>query len=341
MDVSKPKVFIGSSSEGLEVAQAIQYQLRNDAQVILWNEGAFSLSHGYLETLVNTLSQFDYGVFVLGNEDSLISRGTQSQVSRGNVLFELGMYFGHLGRNRTFVVYDTNASPSLISDLHGVSFAPYDSGIGMDILSALGPACFFIRQELKKWGSRIKIKKLLILSSNPIDTERIRADIEVRTILLALKSATSLDQISVEQEWAVQGVELAQILLAHRPTILHVACPGDMENGFYFENTEGGTQLVSHSVFKALLKPISDTLECVIFSSCKTDIIASEISSDIKYAIGTNDISEKAAIAFTSGFYTGIGNGSNYHIAYEYGKARVNMVEPDSPSFKIYTHTPS
>ena len=36
---ARPRVFVGSSSEGLEVARALQYQLSADADVVLWNEG--------------------------------------------------------------------------------------------------------------------------------------------------------------------------------------------------------------------------------------------------------------------------------------------------------------
>jgi predicted nucleotide-binding protein len=154
----KPKVFVGSSSEGLEVAQAIQYQLQNDAEVVLWKEGVFALSYRYLETLVNTVGKFDYGIFVLRSDDTLVSRESEFGTSRGNVLFELGMFFSHLGRSRTFVVYDSSARPAVISDLHGVSFTPYDGSRTSDILSTIGPACFSIRQELRNWERRVGVR---------------------------------------------------------------------------------------------------------------------------------------------------------------------------------------
>jgi hypothetical protein len=324
------------SSEGLEVAQAIQYQLRNDAEVVLWNEGVFALSHGYLETLLNTVKQFDYGVFVLRSDDTLVSRGSESGTTRGNVLFELGMFYGHLGRSRTFAVYDSTARPGVISDLHGVSFAPYDGSRTSDIVSAVGPACFSIRQELKNWGPRAAARKLLLLCANPEDTGRLRTDVEVRNICAALQAARRSGEIVIEQEWAVQANDLDRILLIHRPTMLHVSCSGNAQVGLLFEDAEGKAKPVSHSAFRALLRPITDTLQCVVFSSCGTNALASSLAVDVECTIGVDDITDKAAIAFTSGFYTAIGNSSDYKTAYKYGVAKLSIDHSDSESFKMY-----
>lgn len=37
--MSRPSLFIGSSSEGLEVAQAVRHLLEQDAEVAIWNTG--------------------------------------------------------------------------------------------------------------------------------------------------------------------------------------------------------------------------------------------------------------------------------------------------------------
>ncbi len=153
MTQSQAKVFVGSSSEGLKIARAIQVQLSDDAEVVLWNEGVFQLMHGYLETLVDNVKQFDYGIFVLRSDDTLVSRGNESGTTRGNVLFELGMFIGQLGRGRTFAVYDSTACPAVISDLHGVSLAPYDGSKKSNIISAIGPACNSIRDEIESKGA--------------------------------------------------------------------------------------------------------------------------------------------------------------------------------------------
>src|SRR5262245_12188491 len=102
--MSRPSIFIGSSSEGLRVARAIQSQLADVGDVERWDEGVFALSACTLESLVTSLSRFDFGVFVLTADDVVVSRGTKARAARDNILIELGLFMGRLGRERTFLV---------------------------------------------------------------------------------------------------------------------------------------------------------------------------------------------------------------------------------------------
>ncbi len=59
-------VFVGSSSQGIEVARAIQAHLTDEAtEVELWNETVFPLGFGTLESLVKALNGFDFAVLVM------------------------------------------------------------------------------------------------------------------------------------------------------------------------------------------------------------------------------------------------------------------------------------
>jgi hypothetical protein len=60
MAVLRPAVFIGSSSEGLGVAKALQVLVDRSADCEPWNQGTFGSSAGALESLVSALHRFDF-----------------------------------------------------------------------------------------------------------------------------------------------------------------------------------------------------------------------------------------------------------------------------------------
>ena len=62
--MSKPALFIGSSSEGIDFARAVRSLLAQDAEVTLWNEGFFLVGNTFIENLVNGLPRFDYAAVV-------------------------------------------------------------------------------------------------------------------------------------------------------------------------------------------------------------------------------------------------------------------------------------
>src|SRR5688572_12732348 len=65
MHQRKPCVFIGSSSEGLTVAEAIQTNLEHDCKSVIWSQGVFGLGEGTLESLVEKADDFDFAILVV------------------------------------------------------------------------------------------------------------------------------------------------------------------------------------------------------------------------------------------------------------------------------------
>lgn len=135
---TKPKVFIGCSVEGLQYAKIIQLQLERSVDSTIWHQGVFGLSSGTLETLVAKVSEFDYAILVLSADDIIEKRGQVHMSPRDNVMFELGLFMGGLGRENTFIVCEERVT--LPSDLAGITPALF-SGAKDDLISALGPVC--------------------------------------------------------------------------------------------------------------------------------------------------------------------------------------------------------
>lgn len=136
----RPRGFIGSSSEGLPVAQAIQELLDPVAECTIWNQGVFTPSSTFIESLQDARLVYDFAVVVLTSDDTTTSRGKTVPAPRDNLLFELGLFAGALGRARTFLVLPTDAPPRLPSDLSGVTTTGYRTRSDGNLVAALGPA---------------------------------------------------------------------------------------------------------------------------------------------------------------------------------------------------------
>ncbi|SDY19590.1 TIR domain-containing protein [Nitrosomonas sp. Nm33] len=149
----KPKIFIGSSVEGLNVAYAIQQNLTYDAEATVWDQGVFELSKTTIESLDQVLNIVDFGVFVFHPDDEIKMRGKNSKTIRDNVLFELGLFIGKLGRDRVFFVIPDGVNIHIPSDLIGITPGKYNPHREDGSLQAAsGAVCSQIRNQIKKLG---------------------------------------------------------------------------------------------------------------------------------------------------------------------------------------------
>ena len=152
MGAAKPSMFIGSSVEGKHIADMIQEDLDYEVDSTVWHQGVFGLSGGTLETLVATLDEYDFATLVLTADDLLEKRNISGKSPRDNVLFELGLFMGALGRHRTFIVHSRTNPPMLPTDLAGISTATYEER--PKLRAALGPACTKIKRAISSQGPR-------------------------------------------------------------------------------------------------------------------------------------------------------------------------------------------
>lgn len=146
----RPRVFIASSVEGLPIAEAIAEDLQFSADVTIWDEAAFHLSEGTLAALVREAEESDFAIAVLTADDVTTSRGHSFPVARDNVIFELGLFMGHLGPERTFLVYSRDTPPTLPTDLAGITAATIDDRPNANLDAAVGPAVTEIKRAMQE-----------------------------------------------------------------------------------------------------------------------------------------------------------------------------------------------
>lgn len=146
-----PSIFIGSSTEGREIAEVIQLNLDEHAECTIWNQGIFNLSQTTLNSLLAALWSSDFGIFVLSPDDIVQMRGESYSTARDNVIFELGLFIGGLGLERTFFLIPSDAPAlRLPTNLDGVTSGMYNlDRKDRNKAAALGPVCTKIRMQIE------------------------------------------------------------------------------------------------------------------------------------------------------------------------------------------------
>jgi hypothetical protein len=120
-----PSIFVGSSAELGDVAEALSSIVRATFPCTYWRD-AFPLSGLTLESLEEAARQNRFGVFVGRGEDVLNSRGRVEGTVRTNVLGEFLLFVGKNGRDHAYLVLDRSNLPKLPSDLDGLAYSTFD-----------------------------------------------------------------------------------------------------------------------------------------------------------------------------------------------------------------------
>jgi hypothetical protein len=263
----KPKVFIASSSEGIRIAHAIHSVLDHDTSPTTWPHGTFSLSNHTVEDLVKKSSDVDYAVFVFHPDDVLESRGESMMVVRDNVIFELGLFIGAIGRHRCYIVKPRGVDLHLPSDLLGITPADYDpTRIEDDSDSAVVQACTKIRNEIKKHGLLERSVqsadgKLARQRPNPPDFKLSAADFEFLGIAAAsqVSAANGLSSWHFSNSlkgWSDQAINLSALKLLRLGYIEKTIAPdrdGDLVYSMFI--TDDGVDALLNNEIQSLPQP--------------------------------------------------------------------------------------
>ena len=161
--MDKPPVFIGSSSEGLPLAEAVFSHISHDTKPKLWTHDLFLPGQYPMETLEDQLRQNAFAILIASPDDQLIKRGVESPAMRDNLLLEFGLFTGALGRQRAFFLCPDSPKVDLPSDLLGMIVATYDgtraNGKPDEIASAVQIPCQQIRTVIREQWEVIRKEK--------------------------------------------------------------------------------------------------------------------------------------------------------------------------------------
>ncbi|WP_328813581.1 nucleotide-binding protein [Rhodococcus sp. NBC_00297] len=153
--MSLPKLFIGSSREGSAVAYNLQsvLQERRVCETTVWDQGVFAPGGYAIDALIDVARGHDFAILVASPDDTTTSRGSMSPAVRDNVILELGLFIGVLGRERAYLLLTGDAR--LPSDVFGLTTLKYPEREDGNVEAAVGPAVLQVQKQVDKLGPRL------------------------------------------------------------------------------------------------------------------------------------------------------------------------------------------
>jgi hypothetical protein len=328
--MGKPALFVGSSSEQLLTARAIKTLLQRDAEVKVWDKGVFNLGTSTLDDLLGALEEFDFAVFVFQADDLTRIREIQKPTVRDNVVFELGLFMGRMGKERTFWVTPRgDKAPHVPTDLSGITQAsfhpPRKSRDDRKLRASLGPACDMIRKKIVERGKRkdhlideVHKPRILCAASPQFCELGFTGDVsEIKSAFRRKGCVTASHEVNAPQ--------LRQLLLDRQKwDIIHLVVyvdtvSGDVildhvnfDKGYYPPKTD------NRITAAGLCKLVEDAnARLVVLNVCDSSALAIRLVRQTNVIAGSGLIGSGVAIDWTRIFYTALSRGKTLSDAFD------------------------
>jgi hypothetical protein len=147
---AKPRLFLGSSSEGRDVARNLQAEVGDVVEVDRWDHNVFEPSGYALDSLLAAARGVDFAVLVATPDDTTASRGETEPSPRDNVVLEFGLFAGVLGRERTYLL--ATGPLRLPTDVLGLTRLRYRERTDGDLRAAVSDAALRVEERVRSLG---------------------------------------------------------------------------------------------------------------------------------------------------------------------------------------------
>ena len=187
-------------------------------------------------------------------------------------------------------------------------------------------------------------KVILFLASNPDDTAKLELNTEYVRISTNIQDFHK--KYRLKAEMALTTSDLQNVLLTHRPNIIHFSGHGEKGTergalgGIVLKDSKGKSKLVSGRALADLFRILAPlmNIEMVVLNACYSEEQATAIAPYVNHVIGMQEsIEDDAAIEFSTGFYRSLANLGDPKIAFELAKNQVmihDLKDEDVPQMK-------
>ena len=137
----------------MPIARAVQNAFTSDPfAAVVWTDGVFRVTNYPLEILEAQIDDSDFAIAIAHADNSPANRGKAWPRPRDNIIFELGLFMGRLGRSRAILMEPRAEKVRLPIDFAGVTTITYGFEKGADVATYLAPACNQLREHINTLG---------------------------------------------------------------------------------------------------------------------------------------------------------------------------------------------
>jgi hypothetical protein len=186
------------------------------------------------------------------------------------------------------------------------------------------------------------IVRILFLGANPLDTQRLRVDEEIREIQQTIKQGRERDNIVVKTEWAVRARDITAALLDFQPHFVHFAGHGGgAEGSIAVEDDTGSAHVIPVDGLVRAFNAVGRDVRCVIVNACDTERLAQALAATVPWVIGMRrPVGDRSAIRFSIGFYQALAAGKPVETAFDVGLVQLMMTpEGDDALAPLLLHS--
>jgi Predicted nucleotide-binding protein containing TIR-like domain len=309
----KPTLFIGSSSERLPIARGLKQILTECADVTVWNEAPeFGVGESILNSLIKVGEVYDFALLVFGQDDSTMMGGVELPTVRDNVLFELGLFMGHMGTGRAFWLSPKGSkAPHLPSDLGGIIHLAFDEPEitnTTSIADSLAETRDKVYRQISSLGFRtnrtshvVPMRQALCLASSQYSQARFQQDLEYIHAFFSKREVTS-----------EQGVTASRFYDYFAPKcfwdIVHLGLFVDKENQRMLFDTPSDTRdSLGIQAIEGMIKQCGAAL--VVIITCDSLRFGEQLARFTNVIAGHQAIAPSGALSWAKVFYQALSFG--------------------------------
>jgi hypothetical protein len=310
----KPTLFIGSSSARLPIARGVKSSIADLADVTVWDEAPeFGMNESVLDGLIKAAEVYDFALLVFGQDDCTMMGTNSVPTVRDNVIFELGLFMGRLGRGRALWLSPTGSkAPHLSTDLGGIVHLEYDEPELTDaaaITQALAATRDKIQRQIGSLGKRsdvtgnvVPMQQALCLASSQYSQARFQQDLEYIHSFFSTKEVTS------EQGVTADRFE-DYFAPSRRWDIVHLGLFVDKESQqmLFDAPSGGGRETLRLQAVEGMIKDCGASL--VVIITCDSLKFGEQLARFTNVIAGHQAIAPSAAIDWAKVFYRALSLG--------------------------------